>query len=50
MQKNEIADIMVSKTNLTKSQALEAINAFTDAVSRAICKGENIFNWYSVIF
>ena len=43
MQKNEIADIMVSKTNLTKSQALEAINAFTDAVSRAICKGENIY-------
>lgn len=43
MQKNDIADIMVSKTNLTKSQALEAINAFTDTVSRAICRGENIY-------
>ena len=43
MQKVEIADIMVRNTTLTRSQALEAIDAFTDAVKKALCNGENIY-------
>lgn len=43
MQKNHIAELMTRSSSLTKSQALEAIDAFTDAVKHALGDGFNIY-------
>ena len=43
MTKNDLADEMVSNTRLTKSQALEAIEALMHSATRAFLRGENIY-------
>lgn len=43
MTKNDLADEMVSNTRLTKSQALEAIEALMHSATRAFFRGENIY-------
>lgn len=43
MRKNDIADYVVSNTNLTKSQALEAVECVFNAISDSLCKGESVF-------
>jgi DNA-binding protein HU-beta len=43
MTKNDLADKLVSNTNLTKSQAIEAIEGLMQATADAFKRGENIY-------
>ena len=43
MTKNELADALVGKTSLTKSQALEAIDGLIEASKDAFVRGSNIY-------
>lgn len=43
MTKNDLADYLVGTTNLTKSQALEAIEGLANGAKDAFSKGENIY-------
>lgn len=43
MTKNELADALVGKTSLTKSQALEAIDGLIEASKDAFVRGNNIY-------
>lgn len=43
MTKNDLADALVGKTTLTKSQALNAIEGLMEVTSEAFAKGENIY-------
>lgn len=43
MRKIDIADYIVSNTNLTKSQAIEAVDGVFNAIETAIAKGESVY-------
>lgn len=43
MTKNELADALVSKTSLTKSQAIEAIDELIESAKDAFVRGSNIY-------
>lgn len=43
MTKNDLADKLVSNTNLTKSQAIEAIEGLMQTTADAFKRGENIY-------
>ena len=43
MTKNELADALVSKTGLSKSDALIAIDGLIDAAKDAFVRGNNIY-------
>ncbi len=43
MTKNELADALVSKTGLSKSDALIAIDGLIDAAKDAFVRGSNIY-------
>ena len=43
MTKNELADALVSKTGLSKSDALVAIDGLIDAAKDAFVRGSNIY-------
>lgn len=43
MIKNEIAELVVSNTNLSKSQAIEAVDAVFKAISMSLTHGESVY-------
>ncbi len=43
MKKSDIADYVVSKTDLKRSQAIEAVDSVFKAMSYALSKGENVY-------
>lgn len=43
MRKIEIAEHVISNTNLTKSQANEAVDCVFEAIAKSLAKGENVY-------
>ncbi len=43
MIKNEIAELVVSNTTLSKSQAIEAVDAVFKAISLSLTGGKNVY-------
>ena len=42
MNKSELIDAVAKKTKLTKKDAEEVVNAFTDTVTKALKKGDKV--------
>lgn len=43
MIKNELADALTEQTELSKSQALHAVDELTGIIKRALAAGENVY-------
>jgi DNA-binding protein HU-beta len=42
MTKQQLIDVIASKTNLSKSDSTYALNAMTDAITSALASGNNV--------
>ncbi len=42
MNKNELVDMIVEKTGMTKKDGAKTLDAFIDAVSETLAKGESV--------
>jgi len=42
MNKQQLIDVIASKTNLSKADATHALNAMTDAITTALASGNNV--------